>query len=125
ADIAKALPGRQQAPVFGKPAETLTPYKQAQMEAHAGGYFIRMRVQDKPGVFATIASAMAANRISLESIVQRSSKAAAGEPNAQPAKTVILITHTTTEAAIRKATDVILQKGELISKPQIIRIERT
>ncbi|MEM0900582.1 MAG: homoserine dehydrogenase, partial [Pseudomonadota bacterium] len=47
ADIAKALPGRQQAPVFGKPAETLTPYKQAQMEAHAGGYFIRMRVQDK------------------------------------------------------------------------------
>lgn len=124
ADIAKAQPGHQQAPVFGRPANSLTPYTRTEMEAHAGGYFIRMRVHDRPGVFATIASAMANNGISLESIVQRGSRAAAGDANAQPAKTVILITHTSTESAIRAATDQILSNGELISRPQVIRIER-
>jgi len=124
ADIAKARPGRQQAPVFGRPASSLEPYQRAEMEVHAGGYFIRMRVHDRSGVFATIASAMAEFDISLESIVQRSSrhKPVGGEPF--PAKTVILVTHTTTEAAIRAATNKILEKGDLVSTPQVIRIER-
>lgn len=123
ADIAKAQPGRQQAPVFGKPAKSLEPYARAEMEAHAGGYFIRMRVNDKPGVFATIAGAMADNGISLESIVQRSSRAVKGTEG-EAIKTVVLVTHTTTESAIRKATDAILARGDLTDKPQVIRIER-
>ena len=39
-------------------------------------------------------------------------------------KTVILITHETTEQAIRKAIEGILQDGHLVSRPQVIRIER-
>lgn len=124
ADIAKAQQGRQQAPVFGRPASALEPYRRAEIEAHAGGYFIRMRVQDKPGVFATIAQSMADNGISLESIVQRSSRGVSDIEGGNPAKTVILITHTTTESAIRAATDMIKKKGDLIAQPQVIRIER-
>ncbi|MEQ1942628.1 homoserine dehydrogenase [Mesorhizobium sp. VNQ89] len=117
ADIAKSRPGFQHGPVFGWPAKQLKPYKKAQMRSHAGGYFIRLTVHDRTGVFAAIAKRMADNDISLESIVQRSVEA-------KDQKTVILVTHETTEAAVRKATDGITKDGHLTDKPQIIRIER-
>ena len=117
ADIAKSQPGFQHGPVFGWPAKELKPYKKAQMRSHAGGYFIRLTVHDKIGVFAAIAKRMADNDISLESIVQHSA-------DADAQKTVILVTHETTEAAVRKATDGITKDGHLTDKPQVIRIER-
>ncbi|MDQ2634689.1 MAG: homoserine dehydrogenase [Pseudomonadota bacterium] len=117
ADIAKSQPGFQHGPVFGWPAKQLKPYKKARMRSHAGGYFIRLTVHDRIGVFAAIAKRMADNDISLESIVQRSA-------DADAQKTVILVTHETTEAAVRKATDGITKDGHLTTKPQVIRIER-
>lgn len=118
ADIAKARPGFQHGPVFGWPAASLKPYVQAEMRAHAGGYFIRLTVHDRVGVFAAIAKRMAENGISLESIVQR----ADGVPGDQ--KNVILVTHETTEAAVRKAVEGITGDGILTDKAQVIRIER-
>jgi homoserine dehydrogenase len=117
ADIAKSRPGFQHGPVFGQPAKELRPYKKARMRSHAGGYFIRLTVHDRIGVFAAIAKRMADNEISLESIVQHSA-------DAEAQKTVILVTHETTEAAVRKATDGITKDGHLTDKPQVIRIER-
>ncbi|TIT88557.1 MAG: homoserine dehydrogenase, partial [Mesorhizobium sp.] len=119
ADIAKSRPGFQHAPVFGWPARELKPYKKAQMRSHAGGYFIRLTVHDRIGVFAAIAKRMADNDISLESIVQL----AAG-PETEAQKTVILLTHETTEAAVRKAVEGVTKDGHLTDKPQVIRIER-
>ncbi|MEL6919977.1 MAG: homoserine dehydrogenase [Pseudomonadota bacterium] len=118
ADIAKSKPGHQQAPALGSPAAQLEPYTRARMRAHSGGYFIRLVVHDKPGVFAAIATRMADNAISLESIVQR------GESDGEAPKTVILITHQTTESAIRNAVTAIESDGHLVSKPQVIRIEK-
>ena len=119
ADIAKSRPGFQHGPVFGRPAKELKPYKKARMRAHAGGYFIRLTVHDRVGVFAAVAKRMADNDISLESIVQHS----AG-PSDPSTKTVILVTHETTEAAVRKAVEGITKDGHMVDKPQVIRIER-
>ncbi len=119
ADIAKASPGFQHGPVFGRPARELVPYKRARMRAHAGGYFIRLTVIDRAGAFAAIAKRMAANDISLESIVQHAN----GE-NGADHKTVILVTHETTEAAVRKAVEGITRDGHVVDTPQVIRIER-
>ncbi len=119
ADIAKSRPGFQHGPVFGRPAKELSPYKRAKMRSHEGGYFIRLTVHDRVGVFAAVAKRMADNKISLESIVQR-----AAEHNGEERKTVILVTHETTEAAVRKAVDGITKDGHLTDKPQVIRIER-
>jgi homoserine dehydrogenase len=119
ADIAKSRPGFQHGPVFGRPAKELKPYKRAKMRSHEGGYFIRLTVHDRVGVFASVAKRMADNKISLESIVQR-----AAEGDDQTRKTVILVTHETTEAAVRKAVDGLTQDGHLTDKPQVIRIER-
>lgn len=71
ADIAKSRPGAQQVPVLGRPAKSLTEYRRAKMKSHEGGYFIRLTVKDQAGVFASIATRMADNNISLGSIVQR------------------------------------------------------
>ncbi|HHZ10376.1 MAG TPA: homoserine dehydrogenase [Rhizobiales bacterium] len=119
ADIAKSRPGFQHGPVFGRPAKELAPYRKARMRSHEGGYFIRFTVHDRIGVFAAIARRMADNEISLESIVQH----AGGTADAAQ-KTVILVTHETTEAAVRKAVDGVTKDGHLIDKPQVIRIER-
>jgi Homoserine dehydrogenase len=119
-DIAKSRPGAQRVPAFGRPAELLEPYRQAEIKSHEGGYFIRLTVQDRTGVFASIASKMAENGISLESIMQRSKKQhVEGEP-----QTIILVTHATTEASVRKAVASIRTEGYLVGDPQVIRIER-
>ena len=90
------------------------------MRSHEGGYFIRLTVEDRAGVFASIATRMAENGISLESIVQRSVDHVASE---RP-QTVVLVTHATTEAAVRTAVAAIGGEGYVIGKPQVIRIER-
>ena len=119
ADIAKSRPGFQHGPVFGRPAGELSPYVRAPMRSHEGGYFIRLTVHDRIGVFAAIARRMAENGISLQSIVQH-----ANGDDAASEKTVILVTAETTEAAVRKAVEGITEDGQLTTKPQVIRIER-
>ncbi|WP_208435696.1 homoserine dehydrogenase [Bartonella phoceensis] len=117
ADIARAHPGFQYAPILGSPALGLTPHKKARISHHAGGYFIRLNVHDRAGVFAAVARHMADNNISLESIVQRSFV------ESQIVKTIILITHETTEVNVRQALAAIEKDGHLVAKSQFIRIE--
>jgi homoserine dehydrogenase len=119
-DIAKSRPGAQEVPVLGRPAHLLEPYRQAEMQSHEGGYFIRLTVQDRTGVFASIATRMAENAISLESIVQHSKQPVTPD---RP-QTIILVTHATMESAVRKAVGAIKGEGYLIGEPQVIRIER-
>ncbi|WP_439272156.1 homoserine dehydrogenase [Pseudochrobactrum sp. HB0163] len=121
ADIGKSRPGFQHGPVFGTPAKDLKPTARAKMRSHAGGYFIRLNVHDRAGVFATIAKRMAENDISLESIVQRGNGA---HIESTVVKTVVLVTHATTEAAVKQALKAITEDGDLYDKPQMIRIER-
>jgi len=120
ADIAKSRPGAQHVPAFGRPVTALLTYKRAQIQSHEGGYFIRLKVVDRTGVFAKIATHMAENHISLESIVQHSKHPVeTGEP-----QTIILVTHATTEQSVRKAVASIKSEGYLVGDPQVIRIER-
>lgn len=120
ADIAKSQPGAQRVPVLGTPAAALAPYRRAQMRSHEGGYFIRLTVADRTGVFASIAARMAENSISLESIMQRAKPDASDDTS----KTIILVTHATTEDSVRKAVDAIKAESYLAGEPQVIRIER-
>lgn len=121
ADIAKSRPGHQHGPVLGTPANALAPYKKARMRSHEGGYFIRLSVSDEAGVFASVATRMAEKGISLQSIVQNQRNENDGKGNAQP---IILITHETSEQAIREALKNIEADGHLDGRPQMIRIEK-
>ncbi|WP_336276747.1 homoserine dehydrogenase [Bartonella sp. CB178] len=118
ADIAKARLSFRYTPVLGVPTSALAPYKRAHITNHAGGYFIRLSVHDRAGVFAAVARHMANNNISLESIVQKPFT------KSQVVKTIILITHETTEMDVRQALAAIEKDGHLVAKSQFIRIER-
>ena len=140
ADIAKAKPGHQHGPAFGTPMDGLRPYERARMRAHEGGYFVRLNLSDEAGAFASIAKRMAEQNISLQSIVQHQHDPNAHSSNAQigdgqdsiiktaslekRAQPIILITHETTELAIRKALENIETDGHLAGRPQMIRIEK-
>jgi len=45
--------------------------EKAPMERHEGGYYIRLMARDLAGTAATIATRLAEQKISIESIVQR------------------------------------------------------
>ena len=97
------------------------------MQRHEGGYYVRLSVVDRPGAAAGIATRMAQADISLESIVQRRSAAAAAQDPAGRSGTpvpVVLITYATSEAAIRSALAQVSADGHIAEPPQVIRIER-
>jgi len=113
-------------PTFGIRAKHLRPYKKAQMRAHEGGYYIRLSVYDRSGAFAAIANRMAGHGISLQSIVQRAPRSETASKGRRGGKAapVVMITHETTEAAVRKALAAIERDGHVDAKPQMIRIEK-
>jgi homoserine dehydrogenase len=114
-------------PPFGVSASKLKPYKRARLGQHQGAYYVRLSVFDRPGAMASIAGRMGEREVSLESIVQRRPPGArigiGARPQPGAPTSVILITHETTEQAIRVALDAIYQDGQVSEKPQMIRIE--
>ncbi|KPH81250.1 homoserine dehydrogenase [Bosea vaviloviae] len=126
ADIADVARGTAGLP-FGLPVARLEAAVRAPMQRHEGGYYVRLSVIDRPGSAAAIATRMAEAEISLESIVQRRSEAAAARDPAGRSGApvpVVLITYATSEAAIRAALDKVSADGHVADPPQVIRIER-
>ncbi len=115
-------------PAFGRRTDDLKPYERARMRAHEGGYYIRLSVFDRPGAFAAIATSMADQDISLKSIVQHRPRSALPEREARnengAPQPIVMITHDTTEAAIRAALQSIEKQGNVTEKPQMMRIEK-
>jgi homoserine dehydrogenase len=125
-DIIDIARGTTPAP-FLIPAGKLKPYKRAKLGQHQGAYYVRLAVFDRPGAMAGITGRLGEREISLESIVQRrprGSQIGIGAKLKPGAPTpVILITHETTEEAIRGALTAIQRDGNVSEKPQMIRIE--
>jgi homoserine dehydrogenase len=110
-------------PPLGIPVASIAPHKRARMRAHEGGYYISLRVHDRPGAMAGIATRMAERGISIQSIVQKGQHLAPALAG-QTAVTVTLITHETTEELIRAAIDDIEADGQIEGRTQMIRIEQ-
>ena len=92
-------------------------HKKATLGAHKGAYYVRLLVHDRPGAMASIAGRMAEHEVSLESIVQRRPRkvdpAAAPKAAASNTMQLVLITHDTVEASIRRALKLIEQDGKI------------
>jgi len=133
ADIADIARGAVILP-FGRPVASLEEVERIPMQRHEGGYYVRLMVVDRPGAMAAIATRMAEQKISLESIMQKGGWAGlARRRRTDPPPTkkqeretvrVVLITHATSETAIREALGLALADGVVTQKPQVIRIER-
>jgi homoserine dehydrogenase len=73
-------------------------------------------VLDQPGVIADVAAALRDEHVSMESMIQRGR--APGE-----AVPVVLTTHVTIEAAMRRALEKITTLDTVLEPPHMIRIE--
>ncbi|WP_422013617.1 homoserine dehydrogenase [Reyranella sp.] len=115
ADLVDVARGRHM-PAFVVPADRLAIKKASPIDRHVGAYYIRLMVQDRPGVIAAVSGALAKERISLESMLQRGRSESGEVP-------VVLTTHETEEAAMRRALARIAKLGAVAEEPCVIRIE--
>jgi homoserine dehydrogenase len=73
-------------------------------------------VLDRPGVIADVAAALRDQMVSMESFLQRGRSPGEAVP-------VVLTTHETDEAALRRALDAIRALDAVLEPPRTIRIE--
>jgi homoserine dehydrogenase len=125
ADIADVARGVRAMP-FGRSVDKLRDTKKAPMERHEGGYYIRLMARDLAGTAATIATRLAEQKISLESIVQRHADGVdvAGATKSGSPVPVILITYATHEDAVYRALEAVQRDKVISGRPQVIRIEK-
>ena len=88
----------------------------ADIASHNGSYYLRFTLKDESGVLAEITKQFAAEKISVQSITQKTITA---NHSAQ----VIVITHDAMEASIRRATNAIEQLPISVETPVVLRIE--
>jgi homoserine dehydrogenase len=115
ADLVDIAAGRR-VPPFGLPTSDLRPTPGVAIEHHHGAYYIRLMVVDQPGVIADVAAALRDEQVSMESMIQRGR--APGE-----AVPVVMTTHITVEAAMRRALQKIEALDTVLEPPRMIRIE--
>jgi homoserine dehydrogenase len=115
ADLMDIARGR--APMtFAVPAARLARAATAPMDRHRGAFYIRLMVRDRPGVIADVSAALRDQHVSLESMLQRGRRPDEMVP-------VVLTTHETEEAAMRRALARIEALDAVLEPPRIIRIE--
>lgn len=85
------------------------------IEAITSAYYLRILVLDKPGVLAQIAKIFGEVGISIDTFLQRNDK---------HHSTLLLSTHTCTEADIKCAIDRISTLEVVKAPPAMIRIEK-
>ena len=115
ADLIDIARGRL-APVWGAAAAQLSRAPTVPISEHAGAYYLRLMVVDRPGVIADVAAALRDAGVSLESMLQH---------GRSPGETVpiVLVTHDTRETAMRAALDRIERLDAVLERPSLIRIE--
>jgi homoserine dehydrogenase len=101
---------------FTVPAASLEARPASPMLRHVGAYYVRLMVVDRPGVIADIAAALRDEQVSMEQMIQRGR--APGE-----AVPVVLTTHETEEAAMRRALGRIGALATVFEPPRMIRVD--
>jgi len=98
---------------FKKPLES--GMRLAPKESIESQYYLRLVVEDRPGILAKIASIFGQEAISIESMLQK--------PAREGLANLLLSTHRCKEAAISKALQILGDQAFLKQEPVMIRIE--
>jgi homoserine dehydrogenase len=101
-------------PVFGQPATTLADPVAAAVAAPAP-FYLRMRLQDKPGALAKVATVLGDAGVSIDRMRQR-----AHEEGTAP---VLIVTHRCTRDALDHALARMPDTGVVVGEPVALRIE--
>ncbi|MCP5072272.1 MAG: homoserine dehydrogenase [Rhodobacteraceae bacterium] len=108
-DIARGL----MIPVFGQPARSLKKTASAKSNTPSA-YYIRLSLNDEPGVLAKISTALAEAGVSIDRMRQKGH-----DDDAAP---VLIVTHPTAPAAIETALSAIVATGDITGTPIALKI---
>lgn len=114
-DLVDIAAGRT-SPVFGVPAGDLSSEPAGRASETHGRFYIRLKVQDRPGVIADLAAVLRDNAISIESLLQR------GKPEGGTAP-IVLICHDAPESRVLAALKQIEGLDCILQNPHMIRIK--
>ncbi|MEN2495262.1 MAG: Homoserine dehydrogenase [Hyphomicrobiaceae bacterium hypho_1] len=127
-DIGNVARGFFSAP-FLMPSRSLISDSKTKSSQHLSSYYVRLAIHDRPGAMAAIATRMAEQNVSLESIVQRRpqyqspGKISTINSEENSHAYAVLVTYETSEKAMRDAMEAIEEDGVIAHPPQIIKIE--
>lgn len=102
-------------PTFSVPVAAKAALPSVAIDKHRGAYYVRLMVLDQPGVIADIAGALRDEKVSMEAMIQRGRNPGEIVP-------VVLTTHETDEAAMRRALARIDGLPAITEPPRVIRI---
>ncbi|MBV1900985.1 MAG: homoserine dehydrogenase [Kordiimonadaceae bacterium] len=103
-------------PAFGVPAASLQNLPALPADKHSGTYYIRLRVNDQPGVMADITAALASESVSIESLIQRGTAPEEGVY-------IVMTTHQTVESSALSILKHFTALECVLETPTLIRIE--
>ncbi len=115
-------------PVWGANAEQLSRIVSVPITQRSGDYYLRLHVLDRPGVIAEIAAVLRDCGVSLKSMLQHAPSGAGpvsgpGAPPDDQSVPIVLVTHRTGEASMRRALELIAALDVVLERPNMIRIE--
>ena len=114
ADIVDIARGDRR-PTFGQPVETLIAPPRADVGSVESVFYMRMTLEDRPGALAQVAHALGAAGVSIARMRQIGRK--------PDAATVLIVTHETSERALRVAIADIAALEVSLAEPAALRIE--
>lgn len=115
ADIMDVVRGNA-GPVFGLPYDKLAVAEQMPKSQYKGTYYIRLRVDDEPGVMAHITAELAKAKVSIGSLLQVGSAVNGGVY-------IVITTHTAMEDSILAALRHFTELECVLETPTMLRIE--
>ena len=102
-------------PTFGIPVSSLEKPIAQPIEKREGSYYLRLNVEDRPGVIADISNILKDENISVKSLLQH-------ETNPGNAVPLVITTQATVETAMLRSLEKITQLDCVLEKPNMIRI---
>ncbi len=116
ADIADVMT-KAVRPVFQAPAGDLAPFIAIDPARAVGKAYLRVMVQDQPGVIAAISETLAECGVSIDSFLQKPVEGAGGVP-------IVLVTHATPESKLLDAISRIEKLQTVLERPRLLRVAR-
>jgi homoserine dehydrogenase len=102
-------------PAFSLPADALAALPPAPAAARAGRFYIRLRVEDRPGVLADLTAALRDAGVSIESLNQPAS-------GADGLALVVMVTHFCAEPAVASAVAAMGAHAAVVEPPLLMPI---
>ncbi|MBI37433.1 MAG: homoserine dehydrogenase [Alphaproteobacteria bacterium] len=106
----------RKAPTMGISTNDLRSLPEAPISMHLGAYYVRLMVNDRPGVIADISAVFRDENISIESLIQHGRSVTEAVP-------VVMKMHECIEDSMQKALSKIHHLDSVIETPTMVRIE--